>query len=292
VTLFDPLQKYLGVDINHDRANRTVQCNQATYIDSIQTDFEYRVENIPVCPSYNLRLAQSNVKNESLLPITGKLRHVVDRSRPDCLFATGEMSTGNVQHPSDLHVNTAMKTINYIKSTAKEYLTLGGGGELELFGFCDASYITTGDCKSRMGGCIFLGKESGAFYSYSKLSPLIAQSSMHAEVQSLDEILRIIIHVRDVMKFLRMEMKRATKVYLDNKSAKEMCETLKATYRTSAINMRIHFIRECINNRIISLHFVGTELNVADILTKALNEETFNRHKEPLLHGFNGKLDF
>jgi len=55
--------------------------------------------------------------------------------------------------------------------------------------------------------------------------------------------------------------------------------------------MRINFIRECINNRIIELHFVPTDKNVADLLTKALGFGIFTRHSDILLHGFNGKLD-
>jgi len=41
------------------------------------------------------------------------------------------------------------------------------------------------------------------------------------------------------------------KIYVDNKSAIELCTVLKTTHKTSAINVRVNFIRQCINNRII-----------------------------------------
>ena len=42
----------------------------------------------------NLRSADPNLNNESLLPTTGALRVMADRARPDILVATGELSTG------------------------------------------------------------------------------------------------------------------------------------------------------------------------------------------------------
>ena len=83
-----------------------------------------------------------------------------------------------------------------------------------------------------------------------------------------------------------LPMMKATKVYMDNKSAIELCSTLKSTYKTSAINMRINFIRECINRKIISLHFISTEKNVADLLTKALGVDLLQQHRFRILHGF------
>jgi hypothetical protein len=100
----------------------------------------------------NLRIEPQNSDNESLLPVVGKLRYVADRSRPDILVAVGEVSSNGTPHPSDAHVRTAKRTISYLKTTAHESLWLGGKGEVKLFGFSDASYVTTGKCKSRLGG--------------------------------------------------------------------------------------------------------------------------------------------
>jgi len=54
------------------------------------------------------------------------------------------------------------------------------------------------------------------------------------------------------------------------------------------MNVRINYIRECINSRLINLVFVPSEWNIADILTKPLSFESHSRHKDKLMHGFNG----
>ena len=52
--------------------------------------------------------------------------------------------------------------------------------------------------------------------------------------------------------------------------------------------MRINFIRECINSGIISLYFVPTGMNVADILTKPLQYKIYAKHRNVLLNGHSG----
>lgn len=81
-----------------------------------------------------------------------------------------------------------------------EFLVLGGLGEILLVRFCDAAFNKVGNCKSRIGGCLFLGKNSGAFHSFSKFASCVAMSSTHAELQALDEMVRA---YRDVLQFLK-----------------------------------------------------------------------------------------
>ena len=71
----------------------------------------------PMLNTVNLRTSKSNPENESMLPITGTLRYLADRTRPDVLVATGSISTGGATNPSNEHVATAERTINYLHRT-------------------------------------------------------------------------------------------------------------------------------------------------------------------------------
>jgi hypothetical protein len=64
------------------------------------------------------------------------------------------------------------------------------------------------------------------------------------------------------------------------------------TQKSKHIQMRINFIRECINNRIVEIVFVPSEFNVADVLTKPLADVLFNEHANKLLYGFNSDLSY
>ena len=61
---------------------------------------------------------------------------------------------------------------------------------------------------------------------------------------------------------------------------------LKIAHKSSAINVRVNFNRECINKRVIELHFIQSDLNVADIRTKQLSVLAHERHAYRLLNGF------
>ena len=163
--------------------------------------------------------------------------------------------------------------------------------DINLLGYTDASYNTDGRSKCRLGGCIFLGYNSGAIMSYSRcdtissapipitIPPIVdddinittlSHSSCEAELKGADMLIREIIHIRNMLQFLGYNITTPTPVYIDNKSAITLCELLKSNHKTKHINMRINFIRECINSAIVSLYFVPTGMNVADILTKPL----------------------
>jgi hypothetical protein len=169
-------------------------------------------------------------------------------------------------------------------------LNLGGVGDMIHFAFCDASYTTTGKAKSRLGHCQFFGTDSGAIKCSSQNDKTVSHSSMESEIKALDLLIICIILTRLIFKFLGCELKVPTIIFIDNQSAIELCKTLKQNHRARNMNMRIQFIRECINARIIELVFVRSEDNVADILTKPLGKDLFNKHSHTLLHGFGGDI--
>ncbi|GKB25601.1 hypothetical protein Tco_0865002 [Tanacetum coccineum] len=65
-------------------------------------------------------------------------------------------------------------------------------------------------------------------------------------------------------------------LYYDNKSAFALCCNNVQHSRAKHIDVRYHFIKEQVENRIVELYFVKTEYQLADIFTKPLPRERFN----------------
>ncbi|GJS17683.1 retrovirus-related pol polyprotein from transposon TNT 1-94 [Tanacetum coccineum] len=63
-------------------------------------------------------------------------------------------------------------------------------------------------------------------------------------------------------------------LYCDNKSAIALCCNNVQHSRSKHIDIRHHFIREQVENRVVELYFVETNYQLADILTKALPQRT------------------
>ena len=62
----------------------------------------------------------------------------------------------------------------------------------------------------------------------------------------------------------------APKLKVDNKSAIALMKNPVHHDRSKHIDVKFHFIRECCDRKLIDVEFVGTELQLGDILTKAL----------------------
>ena len=179
----------------------------------------------------------------------------------------------------------------YLSSTSSLTLKLGGEGELNIFAYVDASYITDGNAKSRLGGCVFMGLDAGAVANFSRNDTILStlsHSSTEAEIRAVDLLLRELMHIIDICDCIQLYYTEPIIVYCDNASAITLCETLKSTHRTKHINMIINFIRDKINDHFIELHFVPSEYNVADILTKPLAKDSFTRHRDILMNGHKG----
>ena len=76
-------------------------------------------------------------------------------------------------------------------------------------------------------------------------------------------------------------------VFVDNDGAISLANNLLSSARTKHIDVRFHFIRELTRSKTISVEYVPTKEQRADILTKALTDSIFKGHRDSLvnLHG-------
>jgi histone deacetylase 1/2 len=310
-------RKFLGMELIPQEDGR-IMLRQQQYIDDHFDEFAKRVRT-PMSNLTNLRKELPNPENESLQPVVGQLRWLADRTRPDLLASVGELSRGGEKNPSDMHLQVSTRIRNFITSTREAGMILGGKDEPTLFAYCDASYVTDGDAKCRLGGAIFLGTSCGAIDSFSRTTTCppklrrksaalgaseaaeddgespegdtstISHSSTEAEIKAIDETLRLVEYWLEVLDFIGEPVKTPVKIFVDNKSAIELCRVLKTTHAVKHVNMRIRYIHERISSGMVGLFFVPSELNVADILTKALSIDLFEKHSKVLRTGHGGE---
>ena len=68
------------------------------------------------------------------------------------------------------------------------------------------------------------------------------------------------------------------KVFVDNDGAISLANNALSSARTKLIDMRFHFIRGSTRSKSISVEYVSTKKQCADILTKALTGAIFEEH--------------
>ena len=269
---------------------RVHHSNYITSIDLYDIDDNSRRTECPMNPNVNLKACQPNVNNNALLPVTGKLRYPADRGRSDILTSVGKISSDGLPFPSDEHVDCAKQIVRYLKQT-KDLSTDLGGQSLMLFGFSDASHEKTGNCKSRLGCCLFMGYDSGAIYNESSSDSVVSHSSAESEIRSLDKFIRVISHVKAILNWLGVTIIEQVPIYVDNSAMIDISETMKNSDNLKHINICVNYIREKVNDSTIKLAKIDTVFNIADIHTKCLSGRIFKNHRGKVMKGFGGNPD-
>ncbi len=130
----------------------------------------------------------------------------------------------------------------------------------------DASYGDGPDMRSRTG---FVVNMCGAAVLWgSRLQPSVALSTVEAEYMALAAAAQEICFLRQLLKSLGMEIKKATEMMEDNKGCVALASNAMTTNKTKHINIRFHFVRDLVKDGTIALTWCPTEDMMADILTK------------------------
>jgi hypothetical protein len=88
--------------------------------------------------------------------------------------------------------------------------------------------------------------------------------------------------IRTFVGELRGEMDRPITLHSDNQGAIALSKDNKFHARTKHIDVRYRFIREAVENGKLSVVYIPTDENPADIFTKALAKVKFGRFVELL----------
>ena len=74
----------------------------------------------------------------------------------------------------------------------------------------------------------------------------------------------------------------ATVVHCDNQSGIRLSENLVFRDQRKHIDIRYHFLRDCVQRGTIRLEYIQTDEQVVDIFTKALRRQSFVKFRDKL----------
>ena len=126
---------------------------------------------------------------------------------------------------------------------------------------------------------------------HSKIQTQIALSTTEAEYISLSQALREAIPIMNLLKELEQHgfkgeyeaPKVHCKAFEDNSGALELAKAPKMRPRTKHINLVYHHFRSYVLSQAISIHAIDTSNQTADLLTKPLALNLFQKHRRKLL---------
>ncbi|KAG0572350.1 hypothetical protein KC19_VG087600 [Ceratodon purpureus] len=180
------------------------------------------------------------------------------------------------------HALAVKHLYRYLQGTADLALLYRKGEEDKLYGFTDADWAADlYDRKSTTGFVFFLGKTLVTWNS--RKQPTLALSSTESEYMALTEGAKEAVWLRRLLGEIQVQnLNNSTSIHGDNQGSINLAHNPIYHGRTKHIEVRHHFIRERIQSGEISVDFVPTGEQIADILTKALGKTAFVRLRNQL----------
>lgn len=210
--------------------------------------------------------------------LVGSLRYLT-HTRPDISYAVGVVSRF-MEKPTIKHQQAVKHILRYIQGTVNYGLEYEkAGSKRVLTGFSDSDLAgDVVDRRSTGGMCFYL---DGNLISWaSQKQRVIALSSYEAEYMAATTAACRSIWLRGLLTELSGQKVGAVTLCIDNRSAIELMKNPVLHGRSKHIDVRFHFIRECIERGELIVKYVGTQEQRADILTKALGKVKFEAMKK------------
>ena len=157
-----------------------------------------------------------------------------------------------------------------------------------MIAFSDSDWAADRETRISVSG--FIIYLNGVAISWkSRAQKGVTLSSSEAEFVALSEAVKEIRFIFQVLRSMGIKVKTPIVVRADNVGAMFMAKNTSISDRTKHVDIRYHFIREFVDQEFIKIVFVSTKENVADIFTKNLPKELFDRHSNNMIEEKKGR---
>ncbi|CAL2227906.1 unnamed protein product [Prunus armeniaca] len=188
-------------------------------------------------------------------------------TRPDIAYVVS-VASQFMYSPSEDHMAIVMRILSYLKSAPRRGLLFEKNGHLDLEGYTDADYAgNITDRRSTSGYFTFVGGNLVTWHS--KKQNVVSRSSAEFEYRGIAQGFCEILWLRWLLAEIRFRPNAATKLHCDNQSTFEIVNNPTQRDRTKHVEVDRHFIKEKLEHKLISIPFVPSSEQLADMLTHA-----------------------
>ncbi|CAN6726700.1 unnamed protein product [Malus baccata var. baccata] len=271
------LHFFLGIQIS--RTAHGLCLSQSKYILDLLTKTEMLESKSceTPCLPYNRLLKDDGApyNNPTLYrSVVGALQYLTF-ARPDIAFSVHQVCQF-MQQPMIAHFTAVKRILRYLKGTIHHGLCYSHG-PLQLKAFSDADWAgDPNDRRSTTGMAVFLGNNPISWSSKKQLT--VSRSSTEAEYRALSSTSAELDWIQQLLVFLQVPLSSPPVLFCDNLSAIALAFNPVQHQRTKHIEVDVHFVRERVAKKQLSVQFVSSKEQFADILTKGLSSPVFRTH--------------
>src|SRR5579862_9604022 len=272
-------EKFLGIEIEYG-SDGSIKIHQNQYIQQL-LERHGMGECNPIATPLDTSIKLTSIRVDKVLAdpkeydsIVGGLTFAAYVTRPDIACAVGQLSQF-LNNPSSIHMHAAKRVLRYLQGTSTLGITYRPP-PLKLQGYSDANWAGDMDTRRSTTGYIVM-LNNGAIAWKSHRQPTVALSTMESEYMALTDTTKELKWIRSLLAELGYSNGKSddepTELFSDNQGAIALAKNPVSHSRAKHIDIRHHFVREAIQDRIIWVQYIPTAEMTADSLTKALGRK-------------------
>nr|CAN82347.1 hypothetical protein VITISV_040746 [Vitis vinifera] len=268
------LNFFLGLQIKQLKKGTFI--NQAKYIRDLLKRFnmeEAKTMKTPMSSSIKLDMDEKGkpVNSTMYRGMIGSLLYLTT-SRPDIMYSVC-LCARFQSCPKESHLSVVKRILRYLKGNMDIGLWYPKGDNFELIEYSDADFAGCKvERKSTSGTYHFVGHSLVSWHS--KKQNLVALFTAKAEYIEAGLCFAQILWMKQTLSDFNLIFEHVP-IKCDNTSAINISKNPVQHFRTKHIDIRHHFLRDHAQKGDITLEFVSTKDQLADIFTKPLSEEQF-----------------
>lgn len=276
------MRYFLGIEVL--QTDQGIHISQAKYVMEVLRRFEMEDCNSvfnPMAPGNKMDIDEDGEQIDETLykQIIGSLMYITT-TRPDIQFPVSLLSR-YMSKPTKMHLLAVKRVLRYLKGTLDFGIWYKRGGVGELQVYTDSDFAGDVDGRKSTSGYVFL-MDNAAVAWLSKKQPIVTLSTTEAEYVAASVCACQVIWVKRILGELGYEVEGSTTILCDNTSTIKLSKNPVFHGRCKHIGVRFHFLRDLVKGNEIQLEHCGSDDQVADIFTKPLKRETFEKLRSQL----------
>ncbi|KAL4038827.1 hypothetical protein IC575_002458 [Cucumis melo] len=274
MSMVGELSCFLGLQIK--QKSESIFISQEKYVKNIVKKFgleQSRHKRTPAATQVKITKDTNGARADHKLyrSIIESLLHLT-ASRPDIAYAVG-ICVRYQTDPQMSHLEAVKRILKYVHGTSDFRILYSYDTTSILVGYCDADWAgSTDDRKTTSGGCFFLGNNLISWFS--KKQNCVSLSTAEAEYIAVRSACTQLVWRKNMLHEYGFTQDIMT-LYCDNMNAIDISKNMVQHSRTKYIDIRHYFIRELVENKVITLAHIRSNLQLADIFIKPLDANTF-----------------
>jgi hypothetical protein len=266
---------FLGMKITY--GTDSIALSQPAYISHMLSKFQDCLSSTKYTTpmSSSLRLGRHvGVCHPRYREAIGSLLFLAVSTRPDIAYATNYLARF-VHNAGDTHFRAAMRVMQYVRDTDYS-LRYTSSSSLRMYGATDSDWAADiVSHKSTMGSVLFF---AGAPVMWTSTTiKTVSLSANEAELNALTETCKDAVWLYKTLAALELFDVPCIAIAGDNAGSIQLARLGKHTRKTRHLLCKFAVVRQWVSLNIIKLVKIASNVNVADIFTKALAQEPFSR---------------